>query len=140
MGPKYYKVQKIKTKINAFLAKYGYPYPWNKKNEQFLISQPDFLLLILYIHCRAQGDLYRVQNKFEGAQQEVDRLSADLEKANYMASKHKDDHKSVSDELHALQEEFDESRLQVNFRFLGCASHAVVYHFNFLTFANAMIL
>ena len=73
------------------------------------------LLLILYVYCRAQGDLYRVQNKFEGAQQEVDRLSADLEKANYMASKHKDDHKSVSDELHALQEEFDESRLQVNF-------------------------
>ena len=64
--------------------------------------------------CRAQGDLYRVQHKFEGAQQEVDRLSADLEKSNYMASKHKDEHKNVTDELHALQEEFDESSLQLS--------------------------
>ncbi len=55
-----------------------------------------------------------MQHKFEGAQQEVDRLSADLEKANYMASKHKDEHKNVTDELHALQEEFDESSLQLS--------------------------
>lgn len=52
-----------------------------------------------------------MQNKFEGAQNEVDRLSMDLEKANIMADKHKNDHKKMDDELHVLQEEFDATRL-----------------------------
>ena len=75
-------------------------------------SKQNYIIFLYF--CRAQGDLYRVQHKFEGAQQEVDRLSADLEKSNYMASKHKDEHKNVTDELHALQEEFDESSLQLS--------------------------
>ena len=66
----------------------------------------------VYSVFRAQGDVYRLQNKFEGAQHEVDRLTMDLEKANILASKHKDDHKKVEDDFHALQEEFDSTRLQ----------------------------
>ena len=63
---------------------------------------------------RAQGDLYRVQSKFEGAQHEVDRLSMDLEKANILVDKHKNDHKKVGEELHALQEEFHSAELQLS--------------------------
>ena len=63
---------------------------------------------------RAQGDVYRLQNKFEGAQHEVDRLTMDLEKANILAAKHKDEHKKAEDDFHALQEEFDSTRLQLS--------------------------
>ena len=67
-----------------------------------------------FIFFRAQGDLYRVQSKFEGAQHEVDRLSMDLEKANILVDKHKNDHKKVGEELHALQEEFHSAELQLS--------------------------
>ena len=38
----------------------------------------------------------------------------DLEKANILVDKHKNDHKKVDGELHALQEEFDSARLQLS--------------------------
>ena len=38
----------------------------------------------------------------------------DLEKANILVDKHKNDHKKVDEELHALQEEFHSAELQLS--------------------------
>ena len=62
---------------------------------------------------RAQGDVYRFQSKLESTQNDVDRLSAELDKANIIASKHKDDHKKLTDEYAHIQETHDRTAMEL---------------------------
>ena len=65
------------------------------------------------LNFRAQGDVYRFQSKLESTQNDVDRLSAELDKANIIASKHKEDHKKLQDEYAHIHETHDRTAMEL---------------------------
>merc|ERR1712038_200827 len=81
-------------------------------NEEKDMNNKEFERL-LEKYDRSQGDLYRIQGKLEASTNDQERLSLEVDKANIISNKQKDDHKKLLEEFNGLQDIYDKTAVEL---------------------------